>query len=153
MKKALMAVDDSKGSLPVVEKFSDFFSGAHPKEILLLYVEKIEGRSLMDEMLGDAELSTLKIALKGTDYQEALDKKAKAVLDFFEKALKEKGFKKIKRVIREGHPADEILAAAKEENVDIIVVGSRGKRLHTLLMGSVSREVSNRAETSVLIAR
>jgi len=107
----------------------------------------------MDEMLGDAELSTLKNALKGTDYQEALDKKAKAVLDFFESSLKEKGFTKIKRVVKEGHPADEILATAKEENAEIIVIGSKGKRLHTLLMGSVSREVSNRSEISVLIAR
>ena len=153
MKKALVAVDDSRGSLSVVERLSDFFSNTSPEKIVLLYVEKIEGKSLMDEMLGDAELSTLKIALKETDYQEALDKKAKTVLDFFEKALKEKGFTEIKRVVKEGHPADEILATAKEENVELIVVGSRGKRLHTFLMGSVSREVSNRSGISVLIAR
>ena len=31
-----------------------------PEEIILLYVEKLEGSSLMDDMLGEAELSTLR---------------------------------------------------------------------------------------------
>jgi len=32
-------------------------------------------------------------------------------------------------------------------------MGSKGKRMHTLLLGSISREVANRAEIPVLIAR
>jgi nucleotide-binding universal stress UspA family protein len=35
----------------------------------------------------------------------------------------------------------------------MIIMGSRGKRLHNLWMGSISREVANNAEMAVLIAK
>jgi nucleotide-binding universal stress UspA family protein len=82
-----------------------------------------------------------------------LDRKAEKVIDFFIKAFEEKGITGVKAVIKEGHPAEEILKTAQEEGVEMIVIGSRGKRLSNLFMGSVSREVTNRADVSVLIAR
>ena len=122
--------------------------------ILLLYVEKIMGRSLMDDvLLSDSEIETLKESLKGTAHQEMLDRKAEKVIDFFIKAFEKKGIKGIKAVIKEGHPAEEILKTAQEEGVEMIVIGSSGKRLSNLFVGSVSREVANRADVSVLIAR
>ncbi len=153
MKKILIAVDDTKGSKTAATTFEGIFSCARPETVLLLYVEKLEGRSLMDEMLGDAELSTLREVLKGTEYQEALDRKANKILEFYKKSLEEKGVTGIKAVVKSGHPAEEILKTAKEENVDMIIIGSRGKRTHTLLLGSVSREIANNAEVPVLIAR
>lgn len=153
MKTVLIAVDDSKGSEAAVRTFLKLFSCTRPETAVLLYVQKIEGRSLMDEMLGAAELSTLKEQLQGTEHQASLDKKAKAVLDYHTKTLGDAGVTGIKAVIKEGHPSDEILETAKEEGAGMIVIGSRGKRMHTLLMGSVSREIANRAEIPVLIAR
>ena len=153
MKKVLIAVDDSKGSQTAIEAFAGLFSCTRPETVVLLYVEKIEGKSLMDEMLGAAELSTLKEQLRGTAHQDALDKKAKAVLEHFKQELVRKGVTGIKTVVREGHPSDEVLAAAKEEGAEMLIIGSRGKRLHTFMMGSVSREIANRAEVPVLIAR
>jgi nucleotide-binding universal stress UspA family protein len=153
MKKVLIAVDDSKGSQSTVDAFAGLFSCARPETVVLLYVQKIEGKSLMDEMLGPAELSTLKEQLQGTVYQEELDRKARAVLDHFTKALRRAGATDIRTVVKQGHPADEVLETAKEEGAEMIVVGSRGKRLHTIMMGSVSREIANRADVPVLIAR
>lgn len=153
MNKVLIAVDDSKGSATATRVFLSLFPPGRPVAPVLLYVEKIEGRSLMDEMLGIAELSTLKEQLRGTEYQEQLDRKAQAVISFHKKTLEDGGVPTVKTVVREGHPAEEILAAAKEEEADLIIIGSRGQRLHTLLMGSVSREVANRADIPVLIAR
>jgi nucleotide-binding universal stress UspA family protein len=153
MKKVLVAVDDSVGSQKAVNAFIEVFSCSQPEEVILLHTQKIEGKSLMDEMLGPAEMSTLKEQLKGTEHQELLDRKAKAVLGYFNKAFEDKGVKNVRCLIKEGHPAEEILRAAKDEGAGMIVVGSRGKRLHTLLMGSVSREVANRADIPVLIAK
>jgi nucleotide-binding universal stress UspA family protein len=153
MKKVLLAVDDTKGSLTVVDRYYDVFADNHPESVVLLYVEKIEGRSLMDEMLGAAEMETLKEELQGTRYQQRLDEKAQAVIDYFRTSLEEKGVRDIKAVIREGHPAEEIVRAADEEGADLIVVGSKSSRKHSVLMGSVSREVINRAGMSVLVAR
>lgn len=153
MEKVLIAVDDSRGSLDAVNTFLDVFSCRPPEEVVLAYIEKIQGRSLMDEMLGEAEMSTLKETLKGTEYQQQLDERARKVLAYFSGMLEEKGIGGVKKVVRQGHPADEIMEAAKEEGVKMIIVGSRGKRLHGLFMGSVSREVANRSELPVLIAK
>ncbi len=154
MKKILVAVDDTKSSLPSIEFMAKLFPCTRPETVLLLYVEKIMGKSLMDDVLmSDSEVETLKESLKGTEHQERLDRKAKKILDYFKKALEELGVTGVKIVIKEGHPAEEILKTAQEEGAEMIVIGSRGKRLHNVFMGSVSREVANRADVSVLIAR
>ncbi len=154
MEKILVAVDDTKSSLQLIEVVAKLFPHKWPETVLLLYVEKIMGRSMMDDVLmSDSEIETLKESLSGTEYQEMLDRNAKKILDFFKKALEEQGVTGVKPVIKEGHPAEEILKIAQEECAEMIVLGSRGKRLHNLFMGSVSREVANRADVSVLIAR
>jgi nucleotide-binding universal stress UspA family protein len=50
-----------------------------------------------------------------------------------------------------GKPADEIVRCAEEEGVDMIVMGTHGRRgLSRLLMGSVSEAVVRRAPCPVL---
>ena len=153
MKKVLIAVDDTKGTKKAFSVCGNVCSCMRPDNIVLVYVEKFEGRSLIDEMLGDAELSTLKEVLNGSEYQELLDKKAQGILDYYKKSLESKGITGIKTVLRKGHPAEEILKVAKKENADMIIVGSRGRRTSHLFMGSVSREVANNAEVPVLLVK
>ena len=53
-----------------------------------------------------------------------------------------------------GHPAEQILRVACEEDVDLIVMGSRGlSEWKALLLGSVSDHVIHHAHCSVLIVR
>ena len=153
MNKILIAVDDTKGSKKAFSICSEMCSCIRPESIVLVYVEKFEGKSLIDEMLGDAELSTLEEVLKGTDYQEALDQKAQVILDYYKKTLEKNGISGVRTVIRKGHPAEEILKAATKEKADMIIIGSRGKRVSHRFMGSVSREVANNAEVPVLLVR
>ena len=154
MKKILIAVDDTKGTKELFSVCGNMCSSIKPDSIVLCYVEKLEGRSLMDDaLLSISEMSTLKKALEGTEYQEALDKKAQAVLNYYKKALEEKGLTAAKSVIRKGHPAEEILKAADDEGVDLIMIGSRGSRTSHLFMGSVSREVVNNARLPVLVVK
>ncbi|MDP2168543.1 MAG: universal stress protein [Thermodesulfovibrionales bacterium] len=153
MKKILIAVDDTKGSKSAVPMCSDICRCVSPEAVVIVYVEKFEGRSLIDEMLGDAEMATLRDALEGTEYKARLDEKADKIVSFFKKRLEGAGVANIKTVIRSGHPAEEILKTAKKEKVDMILVGSRGKRVGKLFMGSVSREVANNAEVPVLIMK
>jgi nucleotide-binding universal stress UspA family protein len=54
--------------------------------------------------------------------------------------------------MRWGHPAEEILKVAEEEKAEIIVMGSRGRR-RGILLGSVSKEVVERAKVCVMVAR
>jgi nucleotide-binding universal stress UspA family protein len=153
MKKVLIAVDDTKGTKNSFALCSNMCSCLKPESVTLLYVEKFEGRSLIDEMLGDAEMSTLKEVLTGSEYKEALDKKANKVLNFYKKSLEETGVTGVNTVIREGHPVEEILGAAEEIGPDLIIVGSRGNRVSHAFTGSVSREVVNRSKVPVLVVK
>jgi hypothetical protein len=89
MRKILIAVDDTKGSRNVLSVFHNFVQ--LPVEVILLHIEKLEGRSMMIDMLGDPELSTLKEMLHGTEYKEALDKRSEKILAFYEKELANDG--------------------------------------------------------------
>lgn len=153
MKKILIAADDTKGTKKAFAEASYICSCMRPETIVLLYVEKFEGLSLMDESLGDAEMSTLKEVLEGTEFKERLDEKAKKILNYYKKEMEDRGITGVKTVIKGGHPAEEILKAAKEEGVDMIIMGARGKRVSHVFMGSVSREIANRAEVPVLIVK
>ena len=59
---------------------------------------------------------------------------------------------KITHVVREGSPAKVILEVAKEEDVDLIVMGSSGKSgLDRFIMGTVADKVVNSAKCAVLV--
>ncbi len=152
MKKVLIAADDTRGAKAAVTVGAEVCKCLEG-DVVLLYVERFEGRSLMDESLGIAEMKTLREVLEGTEYKEKLDAKARAILDVYKKALEESGIRPVKTLIKYGHPAEEILNAAQEEGADMIIVGSRGKRVSHLFMGSVSREVANNAEVPVLLVK
>ncbi|MDO5848946.1 MAG: universal stress protein [Methanobrevibacter sp.] len=76
-------------------------------------------------------------------------------IEDFEHMDEEENFNvKITSIIKEGSPAKEILTAAEEEDIDLIVVGSSGKsKLDKFLMGSVADKVSKHAHCSVLVVR
>jgi nucleotide-binding universal stress UspA family protein len=66
----------------------------------------------------------------------------------------EKGVSNIATVIGDGDPAARILACAKQEKADCIIMGSRGlSGIKALLEGSVPRKVSNRAECTTIAVR
>ena len=153
MNKILVAVDDTKGSKAAFSTCVFACKCMKPDTIIVLYVEKFEGRSLMDEMLGDAEMSTLEDVLKGTEYKKKLDEKAASITNYYKNSLEKSGVSGIKTLVKTGHPAEEILKTAKKEAVDMIIIGSRGKRASHRFMGSVSREVANNADMPVLIVR
>lgn len=152
MKKVLIAVDDTKGSKAVLSVFRNLVRP--PEEVLLLHVERLEGKSLMIDMLGEAELSTLKESLKGTAYKEELDRKAHEILNYYKRELEDGGLISVRAIIREGIPADEITKVAEEENVDLIITGSNGKKgLVRFITGCVSKEVEKNAVVPVIVAK
>ena len=82
-----------------------------------------------------------------------MDRKAERVFSFYRTALEKAGLSVLRSVLRSGHPAEEILAAAREEKVDMIIVGSRATRSTHLFMGSVSREVAEHSPIPVLLVK
>jgi nucleotide-binding universal stress UspA family protein len=60
----------------------------------------------------------------------------------------------VREVILEGHPSDEILNFAENNNIDLIVMGTLGKTgLDRFLMGSVAENVVRHAKVPVLVVR
>lgn len=56
--------------------------------------------------------------------------------------------------VREGKPAQEIVAAAQEHGTEVIVIGTQGRsRLDHLLVGSVTERVLRKAACSVFTVR
>ncbi len=154
MNKILIAVDDTKSSKEIFSKCTHICKCMAPEVIILLYVEKFGGRSLMNEMLGDAELGTLQEVLEGTEYKEAMDQKAEKILSFYKNALQEKSpVPNVQTMVKGGIPAEVIVQTAKDEDASMIIIGSRGKRVSHLFMGSVSREVANTADRPVMIVK
>lgn len=63
---------------------------------------------------------------------------------------------KIKAFIEEGHAADTILRVAERENIDLIVMGTRGTSVMKKLLvglGSIASAVVAHAHCSVLVVR
>jgi nucleotide-binding universal stress UspA family protein len=152
MNKILIAVDETSGSKAVLSVFHNLVRP--PEEVLLLHVQRLEGKSLMIDMLSDSELSTLKESLRGSEHKEGLDRKAEEILNYFKKELESSGLINVRTIVRAGIPADEILRVAEEHNVDLIIVGDNGKKgFLRLITGCVSKEVEKHATVPVLVGK
>jgi nucleotide-binding universal stress UspA family protein len=90
--------------------------------------------------------SAYTVAVPDSELEDAAQK----VVD--EAAAAVPGELSISKVARVGRPADEIVAAARESQHDLIVMGARGRGATTsLLLGSVSHAVLNQSPAAVLI--
>ena len=108
----------------------------------------------MIDMLGEAEMSTLKESLKDTQHKEELDRKSQKILNYYKKEIEDSGFLNVRTATKDGHPADEILKFAKQEDVELIILGYSGRTgLNRLIAGSVAKEVEKKAEVPVLVAK
>lgn len=154
MKKILLAVDNTKGSEQAAQTVAGWAKAFQPESILLLHVQRLFGWSMVGEGLeSEQDIEEVNTALEGSEQMARLNAASGEIVSHYTTLLEQAGYRNIKALIKKGHPAEQILSTAKEEGVDLIVVGSRGGRLHSLLLGSVSREVANTAEISVLVAR
>jgi nucleotide-binding universal stress UspA family protein len=61
---------------------------------------------------------------------------------------------KMKTILKEGHPAFNIVETASEEEVDLIVVGNRGTGgILSWMLGSTSRSVAEACTVPVLVVK
>ncbi len=151
MEKVLIAVDESTGSGAAIPAFRDL--SQKPRTVVLVTVQRLLGDSLIIDMLGDAEMQTLRESLKDTEYKGALDRRAQLVLARYAGELRNDGVT-VKKVVRDGPPAEEILKVAREEFVDLIITGHSCKSFFSrLLRGSVSREIRKNGLIPFLVAK
>jgi nucleotide-binding universal stress UspA family protein len=59
----------------------------------------------------------------------------------------------VRTEIRNGNPADEILACAEERDIDLVVMGTHGADYRRNMLGSVSQKVVTMADVPVLTVK
>lgn len=138
--KILVGHDGSDYSNKALKK------GAHiaqRENASLLVLNVVPDLGLTDE-LSDDNIKTLYSTL--TDESEKL---MKGIKDDISKFISD-----IRTEVKFGSPAEVIVDTAKNENVDLIVVGSHGKHgAKKFYLGSVSSKVIDRAPCDVLIVK
>lgn len=157
--KALdLAIDMSKKFDASLVLFHALMHGLDPAEVRRF--SEIEGLT-EESVIEVTRLQTVDSRIEvGHPYDiktiptDTLVKLGRHILDSARAKAEAKGVSTITTVIGDGDPAGRILACAKEQNVDCIIMGSRGlSDIRALLQGSVSRKVSNRAECTTIAVR
>ena len=146
LKNILVATDASPASNRAINLAADL-AGKYGATLHLLYA--IREMQLPPELKKMAEVE--KIAGARSDVLDFVGKKILG--DAQSRALK-KGATKIKSTLERGDPATAIMRYGKRRKVDLIVLGTRGLgQVKGMLMGSVSRKVTNLSDISCLIIR
>jgi nucleotide-binding universal stress UspA family protein len=80
-----------------------------------------------------------------------MNRVAEEILQTAEKRARGQGAKQVRTSIGVGHPAEAIVAHAKSEEADLIIMGRRGLGpVNGLLMGSVSHKVAHLSECACM---
>jgi nucleotide-binding universal stress UspA family protein len=76
------------------------------------------------------------------------------ILDGAKGHAQRKGLENVDVRLESGDPADKILHCIDEENIDCVVMGSRGlNNIKGLFLGSVSHKVANRAPCTCITVK
>ena len=85
---------------------------------------------------------------------DVLKEAGNLILENARQRAEAKGIKDITAHIVDGTAADKIVAAAEQENADMIFMGSRGLgNVAGVLMGSVSQKVSHRSKCTCVTVK
>jgi len=145
--KLLVATDGSDSAWKAV-KYAVGFAKQIGASITLVSV--IDKSSLIVQSIPSLETASNLIA----PIEDYLQQAAEAYIQKAERLCNKNGII-VKKVIRSGHPVEEIIKEAKRSKASIIVLGSYGKgMLETAVLGSITQGViHNSAKFPVLVVR
>ena len=88
-----------------------------------------------------------------TSYRDYLTKQAQKMLDSTKESCEKQGVQFSSKILN-GNPASEIAEFAEKENVDLVIVGSRGLGgLRGKVLGSVPNSIVHESKVSVLVVK
>jgi nucleotide-binding universal stress UspA family protein len=140
--KILLPVDGSKSSLNAAKYVAKLAKNSRSPAVVTLvsvhddvalnHVKQFVSKSVVDDYLREVSEKELKPAQKVLDAARI----------------------KHNMAIKRGHIADEIIALANKDKVDLIVMGTKGRGgLLDVLIGSVAQRVSGSAKQPVLLVK
>jgi nucleotide-binding universal stress UspA family protein len=96
-----------------------------------------------------AKIESMGYSISAEDYVKGVKEERRAELD---KMLADSGFpkEKSKIILKVGHPFEELLKITKEEKVDMVVMGAKGRsNVEHLLVGSVAEKMFRHSPVTV----
>jgi nucleotide-binding universal stress UspA family protein len=147
LKKILLATDGSAGSRKALA-FAVEMASRYDSQLYVLHV-----------------IPNMEIPVEVLEYYSAediddppasffLEKIGQKIVQQSENECKMTGCENVHTIVLRGDPADMIIEFAKDKQMDIIILGSRGFRgIKGRLLGSVSRKVSHASKCSCLIVK
>lgn len=147
LKKILIALDYNPTAKKVAETGYSFSKIMNAEVILMHVVSDTANYTSLEysPIMGYSGFTD-------SDLQISSDSLIKASMEFLEKSKHYLGDEKIQTLVVEGDFADEILKAAKDLKVDLIIMGSHSQRwLEKILAGSVTQKVLNNTKIPLLI--
>jgi nucleotide-binding universal stress UspA family protein len=147
--KLLVAVDGSSHSLKAVEFAAEIAAGCGAKIFILTVMRNHPSAKVSEELKAYAKLEHI----QGADF-EAATLLSNQLLSFAEQTARDKGVQDIATKLIVGPVARTIVGNASENDVDLIVIGSRGLgNIEATLRGGVSHRVELLAKCSVLTVK
>ena len=135
--------DDVDEAAPEQDRVARRYHGlrveAHGAELMLVHVVEPVGYAYGGDIPMDL-----------TELQDQLDKAAREQLGTYGDQY---GVAKNNQVVTVGRPESEIHRLAKEQEVDLVIVGSHGRKGFQLLLGSTANGVLHGTECDVLAVR
>jgi nucleotide-binding universal stress UspA family protein len=149
MKKVLIAVDYDPSAQEIAETGFALAKSMNAQVVLLHVTSDYVYYSSLDysPILGYDSFSNL-----GALQTNTVEELHKAAENYLATTKQHLGDDTIETVVRDGDFGEVILQVAKEMNIDIIVLGTHGRRgLDKILMGSVAEKVLRNSEIPMFI--
>ncbi|MCW3999180.1 MAG: universal stress protein [Candidatus Bathyarchaeota archaeon] len=147
--KVLVAVDGSENSERALDFAAEFAERYAAALTIINVTESAAMASVPTGMTAYTGDSTMVVVARDLRrFHENLLEKT------MQKAKTAKPALDVSTLLREGEPATEIIAAAKEGNFDAVVVGHRGaSKVRELFLGSISEKVIHSLDCTVIVVR
>ena len=140
-------------------------SSVETKHILVALDESGEPKKGLEKAIYIAKLSGAKITCVNvtvvsatlvsavTDYQKYLTENAQKMLDSAKESCEKQGIQFASEVLH-GSPASKIAEFAEKQNVDLVIVGSKGLGgIKGAVLGSVPNSLVHKSTVSVLVVK
>ncbi|WP_373501293.1 universal stress protein [Desulfococcus sp.] len=137
-------------------RYSAALAKSFGADITVIYViDELSGtgKSLLLDYLGEEKWKALQ-EHKKSEYQKTIQTRLKEFCSEVQEDLTDCRVALSRTVIRDGNPAEEILAEIAEGDYDLVVMGTHGRGMvSTALMGNTARRVVRRSMKPVMVVR
>ena len=149
-RKILVAIDGSEHAWKALDLASDI---ARLQGAQLIVVHVVRHEPMSEALRAFAEAEDIPVEEEAARYRQAL-KLGDRLTRSAEARARGHGLTAVVGRTVEGKPADQILALARSEGVDMVFMGSRGLGdARALFLGSVSHRVANQAECTCVTVK